>query len=518
MVMDGGNAHKAEVCAACGAAVPAEARYCHACGDPTSTAGASVPLFRRAPSGTRCVRCGHTLAESAPVCPSCGRRPRRRPGVAALDAWLAAPMGRALWIHEAHDTWLRDRLLSRPGVRQVAAHPSRARLRGEIVAQLGGSADADPMALVEDLGDAVLLVDRAHRLSDHDRAVLARMVRLGSRVAFRAPTACVDDGHHRAGGRLRPGAPPPGLSDGAREILAALAVLGTSADRALLEELRPVPPRALDEVVAAGVIERRGPRLVYRDADLADAVLALLQPLVRARLSEAALGVYAEREVPLGVRAELAATSTDEATALLLLDMYARQSIEQDELTSAAEALQRGLQRIRSAIFDGATAHVGARFTRTLAELRVRRGESARALQELDEALGWSRLPAGDRLELGLLRRSVAGEPARHIEEPTDPVLRARLRCDRELLAAADEPVEQAIVRVRASYDALCGARQGLSYGALLLTERVVARIGETAPFEAAELLDELLESRLAATRALERIWRLRARLHRARA
>ncbi len=499
-------------CGACGLDVVGGAHFCQGCGEPSERA--VVRPFDGKQSGARCRTCGVPLRESAAECGACGARALPR-GAHALDSWLESPGGEPLWVVERHDATLRDRLHDRAEVRAVATHPTRARVSGHVLAELLGpvaATDPDPRALAEDLGPQVVLVEQAHRIADRDRDLLEQAAAHGARVVLRTSQAPTRG--RVAQGEIAAADLPGALSARALEALDALSVLGPRASLSTLESLVERPSAVLRECAQAGVLTRRGDEVAFVDGDLADTLLARLDPVTRARLSDRALERYAADEAPLAVRAEVALGVGDVSTALLLLDMHVKSAIEDDELTAAMESLERGIERARRSPREGASAHVAAGFARTLAELRIRRGSPGLALRIVEDALGWIELPPSDRAELDVFRRGLTGRLAGLALDQVGSSYRAFAECDAELLRAAVVPeAEEAVSRVRAGWSALA-VGQRLPYGTLLLAERVIAEIGRSRPEEAAELIDELLESGLTrTTRGLERLWRLRGRL-----
>lgn len=445
------------------------------------------------------------MLESAEACGHCGLRPSPHPGANTLDEWLRGRGERALWIVETHHGALRDRLARQVTFRACRTHPSRARVPGALMAELG-TEDVD--TLVEALGEDVLLVDRAHRLSDRDRRWLDAAVAHGARVALRSPVLPGGNELIAWGRQLPPEMPV--LDEPARRALEALAVLGDRAERELVEAL--VSGEDVDALLASEVVTLEGSELVCANADLTDSIVSALDETARARVADAALAQLGERDAALVLRAELAAIASDDAAALLLLDMHARAAIAEDELASAEEACKRAIGRTRETPSDTATTHVGAGFARLLAELLVRRGETEDAIDVLDEALGWIRLSSDDRRELELFRRGLKGRVGMVDLSDSSPAVRARLECDAALHRAAMRPQPESVPKLRASWGELARG-QRLSYASLLLAERAIDALSTVAPEEAAELVDELLESRLARGVGVERLWQLRARL-----
>ncbi|MGE0787365.1 MAG: zinc ribbon domain-containing protein [Sandaracinaceae bacterium] len=500
-------------CAGCGAPLAEGALFCQSCGSSVTAEGRASAWFAGAASGPRCARCGEPVAHSAVQCDACGHRARSPAGSIALDEWLAREPDAPLAIIERSDRSLLDRLIARSQVRHAASHPSGARVPGTIARALSDADEPDPRAIAEDLGGAVLLVDRAHRLANVDLALLDSIACAGGKVALRAPRPWRDAPSDVARGADREPELTMPSDEPARRLLVGLAILGYSAELDELNALGVLHAAALRRALDDGILTRTKSHVTLTDPDAREAILGAASGA--SSLGEMALELRAASAAPLAARAEAARFSGDDATSLLLFDMHAREALEGDELEAARESLEHGLTRVRRKVDDSATVRVGSRFARTLSEVHLRQGARPAARAVIDEALGWPALRDGDRLELEIVRHGLAP----HLDPPdvTRAAVgtRALASCDLELARAHHEP-STAGAHVRGALDALAGSSERLSYGMLLACERAVAAIGDRTPAEGAEILDELLESRLASPNlGLERLWRLRARLAR---
>jgi ATP/maltotriose-dependent transcriptional regulator MalT len=107
------------------------------------------------------------------------------------------------------------------------------------------------------------------------------------------------------------------LSAGAREVLAATAVLGQRADLPLLTAVSGAPPEAVDECVAAGVLVADGTAWRFRHELARLAIEQTTRPGVRAALHARALGALRERgDTDDALLAHHAAAADDRDTVL----------------------------------------------------------------------------------------------------------------------------------------------------------------------------------------------------------
>jgi DNA-binding CsgD family transcriptional regulator/tetratricopeptide (TPR) repeat protein len=107
------------------------------------------------------------------------------------------------------------------------------------------------------------------------------------------------------------------LGDDARRVLDAAAVIGARVDLSLLEDVLDDPPRALEECLAAGVLQSDGSGVAFRHELARRAVEEAIDPIRRAELHARVLTALGSMPVPDPARLAHHAEAAGDAAAVL---------------------------------------------------------------------------------------------------------------------------------------------------------------------------------------------------------
>jgi DNA-binding CsgD family transcriptional regulator len=193
------------------------------------------------------------------------------------------------------------------------------------------------------------------------------------------------------------------LGVAARSVVDAAAVVGARAELSLLREALDEPPRALEECLAAGVLQADGSDVAFRHELARRAVEEAIDPLRRTELHTRVLAALAARPEPDAARLAHHAEAAGDAAAVL-----------EHAPAAAKKAAALGAHREAAAQYARALRFADGLPARAVAELLESRAYECYVTDQISEALAAQRdaldryVALGDRLKQGDMLRWIS--------------------------------------------------------------------------------------------------------------